>query len=76
VVKEWRNSGMRKITLKVQSKDELYKYMQEAKDSGLITALITDAGRTEIAPGTPTCVAIGPDSEDKIDAVTGELKNL
>src|SRR5690606_22584469 len=76
IVSKWRSAGMKKITLKVESKEELYKYMQEAKDMSLITALITDAGKTEIAPGTPTCVAIGPDDEDKIDSVTGELKNL
>lgn len=76
IVSSWRNSGMKKITLKVNSKDELYKYLQEAKDFGFVTALITDAGRTEIAPGTPTCLAIGPDNEDKIDSITGELSNF
>jgi len=76
MVASWRNSGMKKITLKIESKDELYKYLQEAKDYGLVTALITDAGRTEIAPGTPTCLAIGPDKEEKIDIITGKLSNF
>ena len=49
-------------------------FLQDAKDLGLKTALITDAGRTCIAPGTKTCVGIGPDDEDKIDSLTGNLK--
>ena len=49
-------------------------YFQEAKDSGLTAVLIIDAGRTAIAPGTKTCVGIGPDDEEKIDSVTGKLK--
>lgn len=75
MVKKWRDSGMKKITLKVDSEKELYKYLQIAKDEMLITALIKDAGRTEIEPGTPTCLAIGPDKEGNIDSITGELKN-
>lgn len=74
LVQSWRQIGMKKVTLKVNSEKELYKYLQEAKDFGITTALIKDAGRTELQPGTITCLAIGPDSEDKIDAITSELK--
>ena len=73
-VKEWRQSGSGKIVLRVADKKDLYKYNQMAKDAGLATALITDAGKTVIAPGTETCTAIGPDEEEKIDKITGELK--
>ena len=76
MVSSWRHSGMKKITLKAQNEKDLYKYLQEAKDFGITTALITDAGRTEIAPGTPTCLAIGPDKEENIDAITGKLSNF
>ncbi len=75
-VKEWRSEGSAKIVVKVENKEELYRYNQLAKDSGLTTALITDAGKTVIAPGTETCVAIGPDEEEKIDEITGKLKLL
>ncbi|MDD5087066.1 MAG: peptidyl-tRNA hydrolase Pth2 [Candidatus Nanoarchaeia archaeon] len=74
IVKKWRNAGMKKVVLKVKDKDELMKYNQQAKDIGLKTALITDAGKTHIAPGTITCLGIGPDKEEKIDKVTGNLK--
>ena len=73
-VKEWRSSGSGKIVVKVDNKEELYKYNQMAKDLGLTTALITDAGKTVIAPGTDTCVAIGPDDDDQIDKITRNLK--
>ena len=72
-VSAWRAEGQKKIVLKVKDEKELLKFMQHAKDAGLKTALITDAGKTVIAPGTRTCVGIGPDSEDDIDAITGEL---
>ena len=75
-VSVWRKEGMPKIVLKVKDEKELLLYLQKAKDEGLVTALITDAGRTVIAPGTRTCLGIGPDEEEKIDAVTGKLKLL
>ena len=75
-VSAWRKEGMPKIVLKVKDEKELLSHLQRAKDDGLTTALITDAGRTVIAPGTKTCGAIGPDEEDKVDAVTGKLPLL
>ncbi|MDP3699124.1 MAG: peptidyl-tRNA hydrolase Pth2 [Nanoarchaeota archaeon] len=75
-VSAWRKQGMPKIVLKVKDEKELLLYLQKAKDEGLTTALITDAGRTVVAPGTKTCGAIGPDEEKKIDGVTGKLSLL
>jgi len=73
-VKEWRSHGMAKIVLKAVDEKEMLKYNQMAKDAGLITAVITDAGRTVIAPGTKTCMAVGPAEEDELDALFSELK--
>lgn len=73
-VQNWRQKGMKKIVLKVETEKDLLKIMQEAKDMGLITALITDAGRTIVEPGTRTCIGIGPDKEEEIDQITGQLK--
>lgn len=75
-VKIWRKEGQKKVVLKVADEKELYKFVQNAKDLGLITAVITDAGRTVIEPGTVTCAGIGPDDEDKIDSVTGEVQMM
>lgn len=73
-VAEWRESGAKKVVLKAADEKELLKYKQLAKDAGLKTALITDAGKTVLEPGTTTCLGIGPDEEDKIDKITGKLK--
>lgn len=70
----WRGEGMGKIVVKVADEKELYKYVQEAKDIGISTAVITDAGHTVVEPGTVTCAGIGPDTVEKIDRVIGKLK--
>ncbi len=76
VVKTWRSEGMAKIVLKVKDEKELIQYFQNAKDEGLAVSLITDAGRTVVAPGTKTCAGIGPAEDDQIDSITDELKLL
>ncbi len=70
----WRHEGMAKIVLKVADEKELYKYIQLAKDAGLTTSIITDAGHTVVEPGTVTCGAIGPADEDAVNELVGELK--
>ena len=76
VVDAWRKQGMPKIILKVKDEKELLQYLSQAQDANLIASLITDAGKTVIAPGTKTCVGIGPDEEEKIDKITGKLPLL
>lgn len=76
LIKAWKVEGMAKIVLKVQSEKELVHYFQQAKEKGLIVSLITDAGRTVVAPGTKTCLGIGPDEEEKIDSLTKRLSLL
>ncbi len=76
IVNLWRDQGMPKIVLKVKDERELLLYLQLAKDAGLVACLIMDAGKTVIAPGTKTCVGIGPDTEEKIDKITGKLPLL
>jgi len=75
-VAAWRSEGAKKVVLKVANEDELLNYWRKAKAAKLATALITDAGRTEVAPGTKTCLGIGPASEVKIDKIASSLKML
>jgi len=74
--KRWLDEAGKKVVLKCKDLDEMIQLNQDAKDAGLPTALIRDAGLTEIPPGTVTCLGIGPDLEDKIDRITGHLKPL
>ena len=73
----WENfSGQAKIVLGVSNKEELFDIQNKAREAGLVTCLIHDAGRTQVAPNTPTCCAIGPDLVENIDKITGKLKLL
>ena len=74
-VNEWRNFS-KKVILKVKDEKELLNFKKLADKEKLVTALIKDAGRTEVKPGTITCLAIGPDEDEKIDKITGKLKIL
>ena len=76
IVANWRHEGMAKIALKVTSESELIQFFQNAKDEGIAASLITDGGRTVVAPGTKTCVGIGPDKIEIIDQLTKDLKLL
>lgn len=73
-ISKWKEQGMKKVVLKVADEKELLKFKQLAEDRGLVVALITDAGKTVVEPGTITCLGIGPDKEEKIDKITGSLK--
>ncbi len=73
-VAKWKTQGMKKVVLKVQNEKELLSHKEKAEDAGLVCALIIDAGRTELDPGTTTCLGIGPDKTEKIDEITGQLK--
>lgn len=75
LLSNWRSSGMKKITLKVESEAELFEYKEKAQNADLTVAIIRDAGHTELTPGTYTCLAIGPGPEVQIDKITGNLKN-
>ncbi len=71
--REWKRGGQKKVVLKVGSERELYEYQERAKNAGLPTGLIHDAGHTQLEPDTPTTVAIGPAADDEIDRITGDL---
>ncbi|MFH1095566.1 MAG: peptidyl-tRNA hydrolase Pth2 [Candidatus Micrarchaeota archaeon] len=73
VAKRWREMGMRKVALKVKDEKELVSLFQEAKDDELPCSLITDAGHTQLAPGSMTCAGIGPAKAEWLDKITGKL---
>lgn len=74
-VQTWLGGAFAKIALVVNSEEDLLELYQKAKAKGLVTALITDSGKTEFnGVPTNTVVAIGPDQPEVIDAITGHLK--
>ncbi len=72
----WWQEGQRKVVVRGQDMEELVSLKEKAARRGLPTVLITDAGLTEVPPGTTTCLGIGPGPEALIDEVTGHLKLL
>ena len=75
-LKEWKNKGTKKVILKVKDEKELLYYYELAKKNKITNALIKDAAKTFFKVPTITCLAIGPDKEEKIDKLTKELKML
>jgi PTH2 family peptidyl-tRNA hydrolase len=75
VQRTWLEQSNRKVTVKVGSEQELLAVYEQALQAGLVVHLITDGGLTEFG-GVPTrtCLGIGPDYDDRIDPVTGDLE--
>ncbi|GAB0100786.1 peptidyl-tRNA hydrolase 2 [Sergentomyia squamirostris] len=72
----WKLLGQPKIVLRVDTGSELEEIAREARNQGIVTALIRDAGRTEVSAGTITVLGLGPDCQEKLNKITGKLKIL
>ena len=72
----WKREGAKKVVVKVADLEELQYLEMMAESHKLITCMITDAGLTEVIPGTVTCLGIGPAPNELIDPVTGNLTLL
>jgi len=72
----WFDFGQPKIILKVNSLKELEDINEKGHFHNLPTAIVRDAGLTQLEPGTATCVGIGPAPTQIINKITNELKLL
>jgi PTH2 family peptidyl-tRNA hydrolase len=75
---QWvKRDAMVKICVGCETGEELESIQQKAIAARLAVYAVIDAGRTEFhGEPTKTCIAIGPDEDEKIDAVTGSLSLL
>jgi peptidyl-tRNA hydrolase, PTH2 family len=73
--REWWG-GQEKVVVKVSGTKELQEVKRGAIELNLPWSEVSDAGHTQLAPGTTTCISIGPAPENLIDKITGDLKLL
>lgn len=72
----WLSQGQKKIALVAATLAELEALDRAARARGVATVWVEDAGFTEVAPGTRTCLGLGPAPASELDAVTGKLPLL
>jgi PTH2 family peptidyl-tRNA hydrolase len=72
----WRQQGQKKIALLANDLDEMEELRRRAVARHLPVVWVEDAGMTEVAPGTRTCLGIGPAPGSEVDAITGSLPLL
>lgn len=73
---KWALSGDKKVVVSCPDEQALYDIRDRAKQSKLLTTIVHDAGHTQVAPNTPTVLAVGPAKEDTVDQFTGHLSLL
>jgi len=75
-VDAWLREGQKKVVVRCEDERELFELEERARGLGLPCFLVRDAGLTELEPGTPTCLGVGPEEEREVDKVTGHLPLL
>ena len=74
--RRWYDEGQCKVAVRVDSEYDLRRLYNEAEELGLPSVIIEDRGLTQVAPGTLTCLGIGPAPAEFVDKVTGKLSLL
>lgn len=72
----WKTDGQRKVVLRADDERTIHEIADQARRAGLPFAIISDAGHTQLEPGTVTAVGIGPAPAEAVDRITGELSLL
>ena len=75
VIERWAGAGETMIVVAAPH-GGLAALRDAASTAGLPHCLVADAGRTEVAPGTETVLAVGPGEVSRVDAITGRLRLL
>jgi len=72
----WLADGQMKIALEVPTLSDLEALERRARADGIPAVWVEDAGHTEVAPGTRTCLGLGPARAAALDRITGDLPLL
>ena len=72
----WSLIGQKKICVKVGSEAELLALAAKAREMGIPTYTVADAGHTQIEAGSLTVCGFGPVTTKQVNFVTGSLKLL
>lgn len=75
-IENWEDEGQAKVAVKVDTEAELVDLQAKAMAAGLVTYFVADAGRTQIAAGSRTVLAIGPAPAYAFQGLTSHLKLL
>ena len=70
----WIAGFQKKVVVRVDGVAGLQEVKKSAAQLGLPWAQVSDAGLTQLEPGTVTCVSVGPAPSDLVDRATGGLK--
>jgi len=75
-VQHWEFTGQAKVAVRVDTEDEMFVLQLKAMEAGLVTCFIQDEGRTQIAAGSRTVLAVGPAPVHCFLGITSHLKLL
>ena len=70
---QWASLDFGQETYQANSHDSLFKVEQAARNFGIHAYVIRDAGRTQIAPMTPTVCAFGPATDEQAKTILNSL---
>lgn len=74
-VQSWISMGQKKIVVRGNNLQHMKKIQEEASKANLPNFLVTDAGCTQIPPGSKTVLSIFGATEE-LDKITGSLRLL
>lgn len=75
-IRKWEDEAYAKVVCKVNSLEELLELKKQAIINKVSYYLVVDAGRTQVPTSTTTVLALGPDEDEILDKITGDLKLL
>ena len=73
-LKTWIEEGQKKVCLSIANVEMLEDLRASCSMKRIPYFVVEDAGRTEVAYGTETVMAIGPCENEVLDRVTGKLR--